>query len=273
MRVLEVGRGGEHARALVAGGTKRRLAMSFVGRPELDLARPKTIAAALLLVEADLVVKAAAYTAVDYAEQEREPARAVNADAPGRLAQGAKGKGIPLIHVSTDDVFDDSSTQPCREDNSAQLGAYGETKLTGERRDGSVRQPSHPEDPLGLQPVPGQFRPHHAAPRRDARRDARRRRPEPRRRRQSACGLRGVFRATASWSMSSADFASRIFAEPSADVVSILTTEYTTPTRRPAFSVLDGAGLRERHGVSLPDGPTSLSACVEHLIATMKTEG
>jgi dTDP-4-dehydrorhamnose reductase len=104
-----------------------------VNRTQLDLARPETIAAALDLLKPDLVVNPAAYTAVDRAEDERPLAFRVNAEAPGAMAMWAARYNVPLIHFSTDYVFDGSGERPWREDDApAPLSAYGESKLAGE---------------------------------------------------------------------------------------------------------------------------------------------
>jgi len=80
------------------------------------------------------VVNAAAYTAVDRAESEREVAFQANAEAPGALAHACAGLGIPFVHYSTDYVFDGEGTRPYREDDPvAPLGVYGASKLAGEQ--------------------------------------------------------------------------------------------------------------------------------------------
>lgn len=89
---------------------------------------------AVLAVRPDVIVNAAAYTAVDKAEVEPEAARAVNALAPGVIAQAASRTGAALVHYSTDYVFDGSGTRPWREDDpTAPLSVYGRTKLEGEQ--------------------------------------------------------------------------------------------------------------------------------------------
>jgi dTDP-4-dehydrorhamnose reductase len=104
-----------------------------VNRTQLDLSRPETIAEALDLLKPDLVVNPAAYTAVDRAEDERSLAFRVNADAPGAMALWAARHDVPLIHFSTDYVFDGSGNRPWREnDMPAPLSTYGESKLAGE---------------------------------------------------------------------------------------------------------------------------------------------
>jgi dTDP-4-dehydrorhamnose reductase len=104
-----------------------------VNRTQLDLARPETIAASLDLLKPDLVVNPAAFTAVDRAEDERSLAFRVNAEAPGAIAAWTARHDVPLIHFSTDYVFDGSGARPWREDDTpTPLSAYGESKLAGE---------------------------------------------------------------------------------------------------------------------------------------------
>jgi dTDP-4-dehydrorhamnose reductase len=104
-----------------------------VNRTQLDLSRPETIAASLDLLKPDLVVNPAAFTAVDRAEDERSLAFRVNAEAPGAMAVWSARHDVPLIHFSTDYVFDGSGERPWREDDiPAPLSAYGESKLAGE---------------------------------------------------------------------------------------------------------------------------------------------
>lgn len=102
-------------------------------RPELDLASPDAIRRCVRDVRPDLIVNAGAYTAVDRAESEREIAHAVNGVAPGILAEEARARGIPLVHYSTDYVFDGSRSGPYDEDDAPNpLNVYGRTKLAGE---------------------------------------------------------------------------------------------------------------------------------------------
>src|SRR5262249_31091644 len=102
-------------------------------RMRLDLARPSEIASVLDQIEPELIVNAAAYTAVDRAEDERDLAFRINADAPGAMARWAASRGAPIIHFSTDYVFDGIGNRPWREDDSPEpLSVYGASKLAGE---------------------------------------------------------------------------------------------------------------------------------------------
>ena len=132
MRILVIGRTGQLAREIA----RRAPGAALLGREEADLSDPAACAAAVRrhAAEADAVVNAAAWTAVDAAEAEEGAARVVNADAPGAMAAECAALKLPFLHVSTDYVFDGSGTAPWREDDApAPLGAYGRTKLEGER--------------------------------------------------------------------------------------------------------------------------------------------
>lgn len=106
----------------------------ILGRSQLDLANPDQIRKHIRAHSPDLIINAAAHTAVDLAESEPDAAFAINAIAPGILAEEAKALGIPLIHYSTDYVFDGSKPAPYTEtDTPNPLGVYGQSKLDGER--------------------------------------------------------------------------------------------------------------------------------------------
>lgn len=106
----------------------------ILGRDQLDLANPDQIRQHIRAHRPDLIINAAAHTAVDLAESEPDAAFAINATAPGILAEEAKALGIPLIHYSTDYVFDGSKPAPYTETDAPNpLGVYGQSKLAGER--------------------------------------------------------------------------------------------------------------------------------------------
>ena len=105
----------------------------YVPRDEVDLAKPKQVAAFLKNTQARAIINAAAYTAVDRAEDERDLAMAVNGASVGTMAEHAAAQDIPLVHISTDYVFDGAGTAPHRPDDPvAPLGVYGASKLAGE---------------------------------------------------------------------------------------------------------------------------------------------
>lgn len=134
MRIAVTGRDGQVVTCLAeAAGIQSGLQVIAVGRPVLDLASPDTIGPALAAARPDLVISAAAYTAVDQAEHEPELAHRVNADGAGRVAEAAANIGVPVVHLSTDYVFDGKLDRPYVEsDAPAPAGAYGASKLAGE---------------------------------------------------------------------------------------------------------------------------------------------
>ena len=136
MRVLVTGRGGQVASALgELAGNHLKIEVQFASRPEIDLAVPGSVAAAIEAARPDVVINAAAYTAVDQAEDEPELAWRVNADAAGEVAQAAARVGAAVVQLSTDYVFDGSGEGPYAEDApTAPLGVYGRTKLAGEQQ-------------------------------------------------------------------------------------------------------------------------------------------
>jgi dTDP-4-dehydrorhamnose reductase len=127
--ILVTGGAGQLATALSSVPSVRR-----VGRPDFDFDRPETIAACFGAVSPSLVVNAAAYTAVDTAESDADAAYRANRDGPAELARLCAAAGVPLIHVSTDYVFDGTKTAPYVEtDPTGPQGVYGASKLAGEQ--------------------------------------------------------------------------------------------------------------------------------------------
>lgn len=134
MRVLVTGVTGQVGGALVARPAPDGIEWIAAGRDRLDLSAPEAIAAAVDALAPDAVVNPAAYTAVDAAETDGETAFRVNRDGPAALAAACAARGIPLIHLSTDYVFDGTGTRPYRPDDPvAPLGVYGASKEAGER--------------------------------------------------------------------------------------------------------------------------------------------
>ena len=132
MRILLTGVTGQVGSALIPRlyGLGRLL---LAGRHVLDLAKPREIARRLDSLDLDVIVNTAAYTTVDRAEDERELAFTVNAESPCVIARWAAARAVPLIHLSTDYVFDGSGDGPWQEDDTPKpLSVYGASKLTGE---------------------------------------------------------------------------------------------------------------------------------------------
>jgi dTDP-4-dehydrorhamnose reductase len=240
----------------------------------------------------DVVVNAAAYTAVDQAEKEPDLAMALNGAAAGAVAAASARLGVPVIHISTDYVFDGRADRPYTEDDpTAPLGAYGSSKLKGEElaRAASARcvvlRTACVYSPFGKNFVRTKLRlaetrdeigvvadqigsPTNALSLADAviavARNLLRRPDDP--------ALYGVFHAADGGEASWAEFAGAIFARssalggPSARVRPIATSEYPTPAARPANSRLSTAKLQRVHGVAPRDRRGELNACVDRLV-------
>lgn len=133
--VLVIGREGQIARALAQRQLMAGRAVVAIGRPEADLAIPESLSATIARHRPCLVVNAGAFTAVDAAESRRDEAYRVNAGGAGALARACAIASIPLIHLSTDYVFDGNARRPYREDDPvAALSIYGASKWEGERQ-------------------------------------------------------------------------------------------------------------------------------------------
>jgi len=241
----------------------------------LDLRDVDALRATLASAPVDLVVNAAAYTAVDRAENERDVAFAVNATAPGLIADSCAGLGIPLVHFSTDYVFPGTSSRPLAEDDPvAPVSAYGASKLAGEqaiRASGArhkIFRLCWVYGPRGQNFLRTMLR--IAAEREELRVVSDQVGcPTPSAWIAGAVGhavvehpeMCGTWHLCASGSTSWYGFAEAIFEDASRvgllerrpQVKPIPTVEYPTPARRPAFSVLDNAHLNRDFGIRLPD--------------------
>lgn len=293
--LLVVGGSGQLAEALRERGAaagKRGLVVS--GRPDVDLTRPETLIAALEATRPSIVINAAAYTAVDRAESEPAAARAVNETGPAILAELTAERGIPLIHVSTDYVFDGTKAGAYTEDDPVSpLGVYGETKLRGEQSvaaanpDHVILRTAWVYSPFGGNFVKTMLR---LAGERDVVRVVEDQRGNPTSALDIAGGIldiarqwrlgqgeAGIFHMTAEGEASWAEFAGYIFAKsqelggPAARVEPIPSRDYPTPARRPVNSRLDSSKLRQAYGVQLPAWQESARACIERLISNKAT--
>ncbi|ATB60024.1 dTDP-4-dehydrorhamnose reductase [Xanthomonas citri] len=251
----------------------------------IDLNELASLDLALNRVRPALVVNAAAYTAVDRAEQERDAAFRANAEAPGVIAQWCARADVPLVHYSTDYVFDGQGTRPyLPDDATAPLGVYGQSKLAGERavqaaggrhlifrtawvyaahghnflrtmlRVGAERDVLRVvADQIGT-PTP-------AALIADITAHALRQPGEP----------SGLWHLTAAGQTTWHGFAEAIFAQARARgllartprVEAIGTADYPTPAKRPAYSRLDTHSLQDTFGVRLPDWQDGLSQVLD----------
>lgn len=293
MRIVVTGGPGQLVLSLAERGPVSGHEVVAVGPPELDLATPDddAIHAALAAVRPGVIVNAAAHTAVDKAESERELAFAINASGAGAVARAAARLDVPVIHVSTDYVFAGDKAAPYGEtDPTGPTGVYGASKLAGEQAvaasgaDFAILRTAWVYSPFGTNFVKTMLRlastrdevgvvadqhgcPTSALDLADAviavagnlveRRDP---------------ALRGLFHACGSGEASWADLAEAVFATsaasggPSAKVNRITTADYPTPARRPANSRLDCGKLAAAHGVRLPDWRTSTASVTARLL-------
>ena len=133
MRIAVTGANGQVATSLLERAGPK-LEVVALGRPAFDLASRAAVLAGLEAARPDVIVNAAAYTAVDKAEAEEAEALRVNGEGAGHVAEAAERLGVPLLHLSTDYVFDGALDRPYREDDpTGPTGAYGRSKLAGEK--------------------------------------------------------------------------------------------------------------------------------------------
>ena len=289
VRIAVTGKDGQVARALVERGGAE---VVTVGRPELDLAGPaEKVVEVIEAVWPDVIVSAAAYTQVDKAETERELAFAVNESGARAVAQAAQRLGVPLIHLSTDYVFDGSKDSPyVEEDPAGPTTIYGRSKLAGEQAvladcpNSAVLRTAWVYSPFGSNFVKTMLR---LATDRDEIAVVADQRGNPTNALDIADGilriasnlrgsgdaaLRGLFHMTAAGDASWAEFAEFVFSAsaeaggPVAKVRHIATADYPTPARRPANSRLDCSKLARTHWVALPDWHASVKEVVSRLV-------
>lgn len=290
MKIAVTGTTGQVVTSLIERGTAAGHEVIAIGRPDLDLADPASVARTLSAAAPDVIVSAAAYTAVDKAEGESDLAHAVNGAGPGAVAQAARALGVPLIHISTDYVFDGTLDRPYVEsDPTGPTGVYGASKLVGEQAvldghdDSAVLRVAWVYSPFGGNFVKTMLR---LAGDRDELGVVGDQVGNPTSALAIADGiiqvatnmvsddspdLRGTFHMTAPGDASWADFAEAIFAAsaarggPTASVRHIGTADYPTPATRPANSRLDCSRIAQVHGVTLPDWRTSLDEVMDRL--------
>lgn len=286
MRILVTGRAGQLVSSLVERARGHPdLELIALGRPGLDLERPGAAAAAIPALAPDLVINAAAHTAVDAAEEEPELAFRINADAAGEVAAAASAAGAPVIHVSTDYVFDGTSSVPYREDDPVSpLGVYGRSKLAGEEHvraanpDHLIVRTAWVYSPFGRNFVRTMMA---AAQGRPELRVVADQRGNPTNALDLADALLalaprwrgGTIHLAGTGAASWFDFASAIMAEcarhglPAAKVVPIATSDWPTRAQRPQDSTLDCSRAADWFGVRLPDWRESLAGVVARLAA------
>jgi dTDP-4-dehydrorhamnose reductase len=294
VKLVVTGKQGQLARALEERCAARGVESVLIGRPEVDLRDGPALETALEASRGDIIINAAAYTAVDKAESEPELAMAINRDGARSAAVAAARIGIPIIQLSTDYVFNGRLDRPYREDDPVDpLSVYGRTKLAGERavsqanpRNTIVRT-SWVYSPFGQNFVRTMLRLGETRDRLDVVADqwgspssaldladaliaiggALLRQP-------GNSDLSGVFHVTGSGATNWAGFAQAVFAEAAAlgrakvAVEPISTAQYPTAATRPANSRMDGNKLERVFSLRLPDWRISVGDCVRRLLET-----
>ncbi|MFY9655110.1 MAG: dTDP-4-dehydrorhamnose reductase [Methylocystis sp.] len=290
MRIVVTGVKGQVASSLLERA-KARCDIVALGRPDLDLADRDSVLRALEAAQADAIVNAAAYTAVDKAEQEETLAFRVNAEGAAHVAEAAARIGAPLLQFSTDYVFDGALKRPYVEtDQTNPTGAYGRSKLEGDKRvraaqpDSVVLRTAWVYSPFGANFVRTMLRlgetreevgvvadqlgnPSSALDIADALIALAERLVSDR-----SADLRGVFHMAGQGEASWADLAEATFAAAERSgrklvrVKRITTADYPTPAKRPANSRLDCGKLERVFGVALPPWRASLETTVARLL-------
>ncbi|MGB0911961.1 MAG: dTDP-4-dehydrorhamnose reductase [Phaeobacter italicus] len=255
------------------------------GLEEADFTRPETCAAFVAQTDADAVINAAAYTAVDKAEEEEDLALLINGTTPTALAQAAAARGLPFVQVSTDYVFDGAGDQPFQPDHpTAPLGAYGRTKLAGEEGTlaaggaYAILRTSWVVSAHGNNFVKTMLR---LGRDRDALTIVADQigGPTPAAGLADACigaaraliadpaGKTGIYHCSGGPDVSWADFAREIFAQAGIDcaVTDIPSSDYPTPAQRPLNSRMDCTTLQTGLGVARPDWRTGLTDILNDL--------
>lgn len=292
MRIVVTGRYGQVAQSLLERAKLGRIDVHAAARPDIDLTQPVELEAALIDLRPDVIVNAAAYTAVDHAESEPDLANRVNVLGAEAAALAAARLKIPIIQLSTDYVFDGNLERPYREDDPVNpLSVYGDSKLRGERAVAAAN-PNHVilrtawvYSPFGRNFVRSMLA---LASEREELSVVSDQLGTPASALDIADGiiaialnlldlptareLRGIFHMTGDGGIDRAAFATAIFAVsaaaggPTARVRPVSTSEHPTAARRPANSRLDNSRLAAIHGVRLPGWQQSLQGCVERIV-------
>lgn len=286
MRALVFGAHGQVGRELARFAPVHGIDAEMLSRDDVDLADTAAVARAVEATEAAIVVNAAAYTAVDQAEDEPDLALAINGEAPGAMAEAAAARGIPFLHISTDYVFDGTLERPYTEtDPVAPASAYGRSKRAGEEAvlatGGSAAIlrtawvfSGHGRNFVKTMLTVGRDR--------DEMRVVADQRGGPTSARdiaealwtmalafEAGRGVPGVFHFAGAPETSWAGFAAEIFARSGWDrvpkVTPISTDEWPTKAARPANSALDCSKIRAAYGIDQPDWRPALDAVLREL--------
>jgi dTDP-4-dehydrorhamnose reductase len=292
MKVLVTGRDGQIVRSLMQKAAVRTdIELIAVGRPELDLEQPDMVRRAIASINPDIVISAAAYTAVDKAESESEIAYKINTIGAGAVAEAAAASGAPIIHWSTDYVFAGDTMRPYSEaDTPNPCNVYGQSKLDGERlvadanEQNIILRTSSVYSPYGSNFVKTMLR---LAETRDQIPVVSDQWVNP----SSAMDLAeatlqmigvflakkefsdfGIFHLVGSDKTNWSGFAREIFAEskkiggPYSEVADITTSEYPTAAKRPANSTLNSDKFEKVFGWRMPSWKISLRPVIKQLL-------
>ena len=283
MKLLVIGSNGQLARSLRQRAS--RLDLELLGRPDVDLEVSGSAGAAIGRLKPDIVINAAAYTAVDDAESEGQRAFRINGEAAGEIARAVRGAGAKLIHLSTDYVFDGRSAAPYDEDAAiCPLNVYGSSKLDGEERvraetpDHAIVRTAWVYSPFGRNFVRTMIA---AAETRGTLRVVADQRGSPTSALDLADAILAMAAAETGWGQtyhvagsgeaSWYDLAGAVMAEcrriglPAAELEPISTAEWPTAAQRPANSVLDSGKFERTFGFRMPDWRQSLPEVVEQI--------
>jgi len=285
LRILLIGKNGQVGSALL--GTLPALGEVLAAdRTQLDLANPGSIRAAVRAARPQVIVNAAAYTAVDQAEREEAVAFTINAQGPAVLAEEAAKVGAILVHFSTDYVFDGEKRTPYAETDAPNpLNAYGRTKLAGEQaihasgcrhlifRTSWVYSASGKNFVLTILRLAREGKPlrvvddQHGAPTSNLMLAAAL--PSAIEQVATGAGAGGVYHMTASGQTTWHGFARAILAATgvAANLSAISSSEYRAAARRPRNSVLDNGKLARQLGLRLPSWQQGLDAVVSAGVA------
>jgi dTDP-4-dehydrorhamnose reductase len=293
MRIAVTGRFGQIAQSLVERGPNSNIEVLTLARPAVDLTRPSDLTDVLAALRPKAVVSAAAYTAVDLAESEPAVAYQINANGAEVLARAAARLQIPIVHLSTDYVFDGTLDRPyCEEDPPCPINVYGLSKLRGEQLVAAAN-PNHAilrtawvYSPFGKNFVRTMLS---LAGTHDEISVVSDQRGSPSNALDIADGIfnvlynliarpddvaiRGVFHMTSGGETNWAEFAMAIFAAsaasngPFSQVRLIASSDYPIAARRPANSRLDNSKLARSHGVRLPLWRDSIPETITRILA------
>ena len=282
MKILVFGEIGQLGQELVR--RKGDVELEVRGLEEADFTKPETCAAFVEATDADAVINAVAYTAVDKAEEDEDLAEMINATTPGALAQAAAKRGLPFVQVSTDYVFDGSGDQPFATDTpTGPLGAYGRTKLNGEI---AVRDAGGAHAILRTSWVVSAHGHNFIKTMLKLGRDRDRLTivadqiggPTPAAALADAClaaakglladpGKTGAYHVSGGPDVSWADFAREIFDQAgiTCEVADIPSSDYPTPAKRPLNSRMDNSTFEAAFGLPRPDWRAGLRGILKDL--------